>query len=88
MVDVRLELTGLRFGPPDSTGGFPFAFPDRFAFTTYTASVGFAYELDFWGRLRNESGAAARDFLASRADAETVRLTVIASTISTYLELV
>ncbi len=74
--------------PPDSTGGFGFTFPDRFAFTTYTASVGFAYELDFWGRLRNESGAAARDFLASRADAETVRLTVIASTISTYLELV
>ena len=29
-----------------------------------------------------------RDFLASRADAETVRLTVIASTIATYLEVV
>ncbi len=68
--------------------GLSFNFPDRFEFTTYSASLGFAYELDFWGRLRNESGAAVRDFLASRADAETVRLTVIASTISTYLEVV
>ena len=68
--------------------GLSFDFPDRFEFTTYSASLGFAYELDFWGRLRNESGAAVRDFLASRADAETVRLTVIASTISTYLEVV
>ncbi len=66
--------------------GLGIAFPDRFDFTTYTASLGFAYELDFWGRLRNESGAAVRDFLASGADAATVQLTVIASTISTYLE--
>ena len=68
--------------------GISFDFPDRFEFTTYSASLGFSYELDFWGRLRNESGAAVRDFLASRGDAETVRLTVIGSTISTYLEVV
>ena len=84
---------GSQFGGDDDDGGGPipgisFNFPDRFEFTTYSASLGFAYELDFWGRLRNESGAAVRDFLASRADAETVRLTVIASTISTYLEVV
>ncbi|WP_420438184.1 efflux transporter outer membrane subunit [Candidatus Palauibacter sp.] len=84
---------GSQFGGDEDDGGGPipgisFNFPDRFEFTTYSASLGFAYELDFWGRLRNESGAAVRDFLASRADAETVRLTVIASTISTYLEVV
>lgn len=84
---------GSQFGGDGEDGGGPipgisFDFPDRFEFTTYSASLGFAYELDFWGRLRNESGAAVRDFLASRADAETVRLTVIASTISTYLEVV
>lgn len=84
---------GSQFGGDGDDGGGPipglsFNFPDRFEFTTYSASLGFAYELDFWGRLRNESGAAVRDFLASRADAETVRLTVIASTISTYLEVV
>lgn len=82
---------GSQFGGDDAESPIPglsFDFPDRFEFTTYSASLGFAYELDFWGRLRNESGAAVRDFLASRADAETVRLTVIASTISTYLEVV
>ncbi|MCZ0935960.1 MAG: TolC family protein [Gemmatimonadetes bacterium] len=85
---------GSQFGGDGDDGGespipgLSFDFPDRFEFTTYSASLGFAYELDFWGRLRNESGAAVRDFLASRADAETVRLTVIASTISTYLEVV
>ncbi len=72
---------------PDSVTGFGFSFPDRFDFTTYSASIGFAYELDFWGRLRNDGSAAVRDFLASRADAETVRLGVIASTVATYFEI-
>ncbi|MFV1988197.1 MAG: TolC family protein, partial [Gemmatimonadota bacterium] len=63
--------------PGDSIGGgIPFQFPDRFDFTTYSASLGFSYELDFWGRVSNESNAAARDFMASRADLETVRLAV------------
>ena len=83
---------GSQFGGDDGGDspipGLSFNFPDRFEFTTYSASLGFSYELDFWGRLRNESGAAVRDFLASRGDAETVRLTVIGSTISTYLEVV
>jgi len=76
--------------PPDSTGNVrpTFALPDRFAFTTYSASVGFAYELDFWGRARNDASAAVHDYLASAADLETVRLAVSASTISTYFEIV
>lgn len=82
------SLGGDQESPTDSIGGFPFKFPDRFAFTTYAASLGFAYEIDFWGKLRNEKGAAIHDFLASRADLETVRLAVIGSTISTYLEVV
>ena len=82
------SLGGDEESPTDSIGGFPFKFPDRFAFTTYAASLGFAYEIDFWGKLRNEKGAAIHDFLASRADLETVRLAVIGSTISTYLEVV
>ncbi|MCG8467896.1 MAG: TolC family protein, partial [Gemmatimonadetes bacterium] len=74
--------------PADSAAAPLFVLPDRFAFTTYSASLGFAYEVDFWGRLRNETSASIYDFLASRADLETVRLTVIGSTISTYLEVV
>lgn len=73
---------------PDSSGFVGFQLADRFEFTTYSASLGFSYELDFWGRLRNESSAAVHEFLASRADLATVQLTVIGATISTYLELV
>lgn len=71
--------------PSDTTGGFGF-FGDRFAFTTYSASLSFAYEIDFWGRARNDRSAAVREFLASRADLETARLAVIGATISTYFE--
>ncbi len=82
------EAGGADGAPPDTSGtGFGFTFPDRFDFTTYSASLGFAYELDFWGRARNEKGAAMSDFLATRADLETVRLGVIASTASTYFEI-
>ena len=73
--------------PSDSTGGIGFTFPDRFDFTTYSASLAFSYELDFWGKARNESGAAVRDFRASRADVETVRLAVVGATVSTYFEI-
>jgi len=76
-------------GDADSTGtGISFVLPDRFDFTTYSASLGFAYEVDFWGRVRNESVAAVHDFLASRADLETARITVIGATVSTYFEIV
>jgi multidrug efflux system outer membrane protein len=71
--------------PPDTTGGFSF-FGDRFAFTTYSASLDFAYEIDFWGRARNDRSAAVREFLATRADLETARLAVIGAVISTYFE--
>lgn len=71
--------------PADTTGGFGF-FGDRFEFTTYSASLDFAYEIDFWGRARNDRSAAVRDFLATRADLETAKLAVIGAVISTYFE--
>jgi len=63
-------------------------FPDRFKYDTYTAAVGFSYEIDFWGRARNDTKAAVSEFLASEGDYQTARLAVIAATISTYLEVV
>jgi NodT family efflux transporter outer membrane factor (OMF) lipoprotein len=63
-------------------------FPDRLEYDTYTAALGFSYEVDFWGRARNDTKAAVSDFLASEGDYETARLAVIAATISTYLEVV
>ena len=76
------QLGGDGGGPP---GGF--TFPDRFEFTTYSASLGFSYELDFWGRVRGLKKAALREFFASQADLQTAQIGVIAETISTYFEI-
>jgi multidrug efflux system outer membrane protein len=68
--------------------GEPSLFPDRFKYDTYTAALGFSYEIDFWGRFRNNTKAAVSEFLASEGDYQTARLAVISATISTYLEVV
>ena len=60
---------------------------DRFDFTTYSASLGFSWELDFWGRARNDGKAAAADLMASRADLHAARLGVLSETISTYFQI-
>jgi len=61
---------------------------DRFSFTTYSASLGFSWELDFWGRARNDGRAAAADLMASAADLHAARLGVLSETISTYFQIV
>jgi len=60
---------------------------DRFDFTTYSASLGFSWELDFWGRARNDGRAAAADLMASRADLHAARLGVLSETISAYFQI-
>jgi len=60
---------------------------DRFAFTTYSASLGFSWELDFWGRARNDGRAAAADLMASRADLQAAQLGVLSETIATYFQI-
>ncbi len=62
-------------------------FPDRFEFTTYSASLGFAYEIDFWGRVRGAKRAALREFLASQSDVRTALVGVIGETVATYFEI-
>ena len=69
-------------------GEFGGATIDRFDFTTYSASLGLSYEIDFWGRANNDTKAAVSDFLATESDYRTARLAVISATISTYLEIV
>lgn len=68
--------------------GQPSLFPDRFQYDTWTAALGFSYEIDFWGRARNDTKAAISDFLASEGDYQTARLAVISATVATYLEIV
>ncbi len=62
-------------------------FPERFEYTTYSASLGFAYELDFWGRARGLKRAALQELLATQSDARTVLLGVIGETIAVYFEI-
>ena len=59
-------------------------FPDRFDFSTYSASLGFAYEIDFWGRMRGTKKAAVWEFFATQSDVRTVLLGIIGETIDTY----
>ncbi len=58
--------------------------PDQFAFSTYQASLGLSYEVDFWGRVRDQRKAALSQYFATAADLQTARISVISQTISTY----
>ena len=67
---------------------FGLMLPDRLGVTTYTFGAEFAYEMDFWGRQRNQRLAAGAEQLASEADLVAARIAVLAETVRTYLELV
>ncbi|MEM9997639.1 MAG: TolC family protein [Bacteroidota bacterium] len=62
--------------------------PDRLAFEQYSVALAASYELDFWGRVRNETRAAYASAAATAADLQTARLSVIAGVVSTYFEVV
>ncbi|MDE2996771.1 MAG: TolC family protein, partial [Bacteroidota bacterium] len=62
-------------------------FPDRFDVTQYSASLGLAWELDFWGKARASSKAAFSQFVATAAEYEAARIGVVSETISAYFEL-
>ncbi len=90
---VGFTLDGSRTSTPTNsgtTGSFSENipnFPDRFNIVSYSASLGFSYELDFWGRARAKKKNALHEFVASRADAETALIGVISETIATYHEI-
>ncbi|MDX1548535.1 MAG: TolC family protein [Rhodothermales bacterium] len=77
-----------RPGRGDSTDAGGGGGTARFSNTTYSASLGFAYELDFWGRVRNDARAALGEAFATEADYHTARLGVLSETIATYFEIV
>lgn len=72
----------------DQAGAFGIVLPDRLGLTTYTAAAEVAYELDFWGRNRNDARAAGAQRLASESDYLTARMGVLAETVRTWLEIV
>ena len=72
--------------PADSTAGA--TPPSRFSFQTYSLTLGVTYELDLFGRVRNETRAAISEAIATEDDLESVRLAVLSQTIQTYFEAV
>lgn len=76
-------LDGTNFGAIGGGTG-----PTRLTNESYTTGLNFAYELDFWGRARNDARAARADLVAAEADLRTARLGALAETISTYFEVV
>lgn len=55
---------------------------------TYSSSLAFSYELDIWGKLRNDMRAGRADAIAASADLQAVRLAVLAEAITSYFDIV
>ena len=63
--------------------------PASFTFNRYDIGVGVsAFELDFWGRVKNLSEAGRASYLASVATQRACYLSLIADTATTYFEIV
>ncbi|QDH34025.1 efflux transporter outer membrane subunit [Porphyrobacter sp. YT40] len=63
--------------------------PTSFTFNRYDIGVGVsAFELDFWGRVKNLSDAARANYLASVATQRAFYLSLIADTATTYFEII
>lgn len=76
-------LSGSPFG--SITGGQG---PTRIENETYSAALDVAYEVDLFGRIRNDRLAAEADAFAAQRDVEAIRLATIAQVISAYFEIV
>ena len=83
-IGAQLDELGLGSATDSAIG---IALPDRLGLTTYNIGAEFAYELDFWGRNRNDARAAGAERLASESDYLTARMGVLAETVRTYLEI-
>ena len=84
-IAAQLDEVGLG---EDVYSDFGIELPKRLGLTTYTLGVDFSYELDFWGRNRNDALAAGAERLAQEAVYLTARMGVLAETVRTYLEIV
>ena len=72
----------------DTLDALNVTFPERLDLTTYTLGANFSYEIDFWGRNRNDARAARAETLAAEADFRAATIGVLAETVGTYLEVV
>lgn len=84
---IGAQIQELGLGGNQSDFPVPFTLPDRLALTTYTLSADFSYELDFWGRVRNDALAAGAEYLASESDFHAARIGILSETIATWFEI-
>jgi multidrug efflux system outer membrane protein len=79
-----LSVIGSQAGVPGASGA-----KNSVTSNLYSAEVAVsAFELDFWGRVRNLSEAQRRLYLASIEGADAFRLSLISDVASTYLSIV
>jgi outer membrane protein, multidrug efflux system len=65
------------------------AFPGSYGgiYNDFATSASISYELDFWGKIRNENKANFATFLATDADKESLRISIIADVATYYFNL-
>jgi outer membrane protein, multidrug efflux system len=84
------EFPDVSFGPAYSRGRTSGTVANRFPYletTVWQAPVEVAYEVDLWGRVRRSVEAAGADVQGNADVIAAVRLSLAASTVSTYLSL-
>ena len=81
--------TGTDSGAGAGTGTpTPTTTPDAFTINQFSLGVQVpSYELDFWGRLRNTSEAARREYLATVEAERAFRISLVAQVAATYLQI-
>ncbi|HTY48617.1 MAG TPA: efflux transporter outer membrane subunit [Steroidobacteraceae bacterium] len=79
-----LPSLGAGFTPERQSQFLPLNGGGLLTFTSFTAQLTAAYELDFWGKNLALRQAALQSARASRFDRETVELTVLSSVATTY----
>jgi len=81
-------LSGSAFGGLAGGGGGGQQGPTRIENDSYSLGLGASYEIDLFGRARNDFAAARADAIAAEYDYRSVQLAAAAETISTYFEIV
>ena len=74
--------------PTAGTSFGAFAGVDRLQSETYSSSLSLSYEIDIWGKIRDEARAGRADAIAASADLHAVRLAVLAESITSYFDIV
>jgi NodT family efflux transporter outer membrane factor (OMF) lipoprotein len=91
------RIAGADIWPQVSAGGraarqqqasFIFSPPRDFRSTSYGVSLDVAWEIDLWGRLRNQKSAAAADLQAAAAEYHGARLSLAGQTIKAWFAVV